>query len=162
MRQITNARDDLWIRLERQIGPGRASALRTLCQDVAEAGGRALLLGGCVRDAALGYPPRDLDLEVFRVPPGRLRALVVARFRAEVVGRHFPVLHLPGLGIDVSVPRRRIAPALGAPDFDAGAEPEVTVAEAAARRDFTIDAIGLDPLTSELLDPCGGGPGPPA
>ena len=153
MRQITNAPDELWMRLTRQLAPERVSAVLTLCQDVAAAGGRALLTGGGVRDAALGYAPRDLDLEVLGVAPERLRSLVVARYRAVVVGRHFPVLHLRALGLDVSLPRRRGA--AGA-DFDDGAEPQASPAEAAARRDFTIDAIALDPLRPEIVDPCGG------
>ena len=154
MRQITNATDELWKRLERQLAPNRVSAVLTLCQAVAAAGGRALLTGGCVRDAALGYPPRDLDLEVLGVAPDRLRSLVVACYRADVVGRHFPVLHLGGaLGLDVSMPRR---PGGYAGDFDVGADPEAGPAEAAARRDFTVDAIGLDPLRREIVDPCGG------
>ena len=156
MRQITKAEDGLWARLERQIAPARAAALRALCLDAAAAGGRALLIGGCVRDALLGYMPRDLDLEVLGLAPARLRALVAARFRAEAVGRHFPVLHLAGLSIDVSLPRRRGFGGAAPPDFDTGAEPGASPAEAAARRDFTIDAIALDPLTGEVVDPCGG------
>ncbi|HEX5068259.1 MAG TPA: polynucleotide adenylyltransferase, partial [Myxococcota bacterium] len=97
--------------------------------------------------------PRDLDLEVLGVAPDRLRALATARYRVDVVGRHFPVLRLGALGLDVAVPRRRGA--AGA-DFDAGADPHATPAEAAARRDFTIDAIALDPLRHEIVDPCGG------
>jgi tRNA nucleotidyltransferase (CCA-adding enzyme) len=158
MRQITNPANPEAIRdrIERQIAPPRVAALRALCRDVAEAGGRALLVGGCIRDAALGYPLRDLDVEVFGVAPHRLRALLGARCSAEVVGRHFPVLRLHGLAIDVSVPRRPSGAAAGAPDFAAGADPGATPAEAALRRDFTVDAIGLDPLTGEVVDPSGG------
>jgi tRNA nucleotidyltransferase (CCA-adding enzyme) len=114
--------------------------VRAICTDVGAAGGRALLIGGCVRDAASGHALRDLDLEAQGLPPERLQALVTARVRADWVGRHFPVLRLAGgLGIEVSC-----------------AEPGATAAEAALRRDFSIDAIGVDPLTGEVVDPCGG------
>jgi tRNA nucleotidyltransferase (CCA-adding enzyme) len=157
MRQITKPSSALSGRLADRLDPRRAAALRGFCQDVADSGGRALLVGGCVRDLASGHPPRDLDLEVFGLSPYALRRLVAARFpRAEPVGRHFPVLSLHGLGIDVSLPRGRAAGQPGPPDFDAGAEPEVTVSEAAARRDFTVNAIALDPLTGEVHDPWGG------
>lgn len=139
MRQITKPQESLWDLLERQIAPPRVSALRSLCQDVASAGGRALLIGGCVRDAAAGHPLRDLDVEVFGLPPERLAACVRERFAAERVGRHFPVLHLKGLGIDVSWAA-------------SGASP----AEAALRRDFSVNAIAVDPLSGEVMDPCGG------
>jgi len=155
MRQITFAPDALWVRLERSLSRERVSALLTLCQAVAVEGGRALLTGGCVRDAALGYPPRDLDLEVLGLEASRLHSLVVARYRADVVGRHFPVLRLNALGLDVSMPRRAGSDGAG---FAAGGDPGASPAEAAARRDFTIDAIGLDPLRREVLDPCGGLP----
>src|SRR5262245_16549054 len=121
MRQVTKKTDLLWKQLATRLAPERAAALRSLCRDVAATGGRALLVGGCVRDAVWGHPPRDLDLEVLGVPPDRLRALT-GQYRARLVGRHFPVLHLPGLGIDVSLPRRRGAARSGAPDFDADAE----------------------------------------
>ncbi len=158
MRQVTKGSNALWAHLERQMAPAQRAALDALGADVATAGGRALLLGGCVRDAALGRVLRDLDVEVFGVPPERLRSLVSARFRADVVGRHFPVLRLRGLSIDVSLPRRRASGAIRAPDFDADADPQVTAAEAAARRDFTLNAIGLDPRSGELVDPLRGLP----
>ena len=155
MRQITLAPDALWARLERSLSRERVSAVLTLCQAISVEGGRAVLTGGCVRDAALGYSPRDLDLEVLGLDASRLHSLVVARYRADVVGRHFPVLRLNALGLDVSVPRRAGSAGAG---FAAGADPGATPAEAAARRDFTMDAIGLDPLRCEVLDPCGGRP----
>jgi tRNA nucleotidyltransferase (CCA-adding enzyme) len=156
MAQITKDSGALRAHLARQLAPLQRAALDALGDAVAAAGGRALLLGGCVRDAALGRSLRDLDVEVFGVPPGHLRSLVQARFRADVVGRHFPVLRLHGLSIDVSLPRRRAPAGAGTPDFDADADPEVTPAEAAARRDFTLNAIGLDPRSGELVDPLGG------
>jgi tRNA nucleotidyltransferase (CCA-adding enzyme) len=156
MSQITKGAGALRAHIQGQLAPTQRAALEGLGDAVAAAGGRALLLGGCVRDAVLGRSLRDLDVEVFGIPPGRLRALVQARFRADVVGRHFPVLRLHGLSIDVSLPRRRAPAGSGAPDFDADADPEVTPAEAASRRDFTLNAIGLDPRNGELVDPLRG------
>ena len=157
MRQITISAKSLWNRLASQLPAPALDTVQALCLDVAAAGGRALLIGGCVRDAALGRPLRDLDLEVFGVAPERLVTLVRRHSPADVVGRHFPVLHLRGLPVDVSLPRqRRSLPEGSAPDFTTGADPGASPADAALRRDFTIDAIGLDPLAPEIVDPCRG------
>ena len=47
-----------------------------LAEAVRAAGGRALLVGGCVRDALLGGAAKDWDVEVYGVEPGRLRQLL--------------------------------------------------------------------------------------
>jgi tRNA nucleotidyltransferase (CCA-adding enzyme) len=41
---------------------------------VKDAGGRAMLVGGCVRDELMGIEPKDWDLEVYGVEPEKLRA----------------------------------------------------------------------------------------
>src|SRR5262245_24432489 len=105
MRQITLSVENIWGRLAAQLPAAVVDTVQALCLDVAAAGGRALLVGGCVRDAALGRPLRDLDLEVFGVAPERLLALVRARRAADVVGRHFPVLSLRGIALEVTLPR---------------------------------------------------------
>lgn len=117
-------------------------AVERISSQVAARGGRALLVGGCVRDAALGRAIRDVDLEVFGVDLDALEALIGQHFSCRRVGTDFPVLKLGGLSIDVSVPR----------------SPELSFGEAARRRDFTINALGWDPLagTGDLLDPLGG------
>ena len=40
-----------------------------------ELGGRAMLVGGCVRDGLLGIPSADIDCEVYGLAPDALRAL---------------------------------------------------------------------------------------
>ena len=47
----------------------------TLARAVGDAGGRALLVGGCVRDLLLPQPrkPKDWDLEVFNLEATKLR-----------------------------------------------------------------------------------------
>ncbi len=77
-----------------------------VCRLVRDAGGRAWLVGGGVRDAALGLPVRDADLEVFGLAPDRLQAVVGGAFDLELVGRAFGILKLKGLPVDVGLPRR--------------------------------------------------------
>lgn len=127
-----------------------------LSRTVHDAGGRALLVGGCVRDAALGQSCKDVDIEVYGIAPQKLRALLSTRFTIDLVGENFGVLKIRHYPIDVAIPRRETQTGRGHRDFDISADPELPMDVAAARRDFTINAMSLDPLTGELYDFFGG------
>ena len=135
---------------------GLRLAQETICRSVDAAGGRALLVGGTVRDALLGHPAKDLDVEVFGLQPERLRGLLGEHFDLDLVGQSFGVLKIRHLAIDVAIPRRESKRGLGHKGFEIHSDPDLTVAEAAQRRDFTINAMAWDPLTRELIDPAGG------
>jgi tRNA nucleotidyltransferase (CCA-adding enzyme) len=126
-----------------------------LARAVGDAGGRALLVGGCVRDRLLGRAVKDWDVEVYGVEPARLRELLDRLGRVNVVGEAFTVYKL-GQDLDVSVPRRERKTGRGHRAFFIEGDPSMSVEEAARRRDFTINAILEDPLTNVLLDPFGG------
>jgi len=136
--------------------PREAQAAMSLAREVRAAGGRAYLVGGCVRDALLGRPVTDLDIEVFGIAPERLRALLARHFAVIAVGRAFPVFKLNGLEIDVSVPRRERKHGSGHRGFDVEPDPQLDVHTAALRRDFTINALLYEPLDGALVDPVGG------
>ncbi len=124
-----------------------------ISEAVRERGGRALLVGGIVRDALLGLPAIDFDLEVFGLPRDELEA--VLRMFGEVVGvgRSFGVFRVKGINVDVSLPRLDSKSGPGHRGFAVAIDPELSFEEASRRRDLTINAIGADPLTGELLDP---------
>jgi tRNA nucleotidyltransferase (CCA-adding enzyme) len=128
--------------------------VRAIAQTVRARGGRALLVGGCVRDELLGLAPKDYDLEVFGIPGADLRTLLEAFGRVDAVGESFAVYKVAGL--DVSLPRRESKTGRGHKGFTIAGDPDLSVAEAARRRDFTINAISRDPLTGEVVDPFGG------
>jgi tRNA nucleotidyltransferase (CCA-adding enzyme) len=121
---------------------------------VRDAGGRALIVGGWVRDRLLGRDSKDIDIEVFGVPSDRLRALLESMGRVETVGESFQVYKAGD--VDVSLPRRESKSGRGHRAFDVTGDPSMTVADAARRRDFTINAISWDPLTGEYIDPFDG------
>ncbi len=126
-----------------------------------DAGGRALVVGGWVRDRLRGEPSKDIDVEVFGIPQERLLALLSPLGRVEAVGQSFPVYKLapPGGGpgeIDVALPRRESKHGRGHKGFDVHGDPSMSIIEAARRRDFTINAISWDPLTGEHEDPFAG------
>ena len=124
----------------------------SLAHAIHEAGGRALLVGGCVRDALMGVPPKDWDLEVYDLDAARLREILDQFGPVNVVGEAFTVYKL-GHHLDVSIPRRERKSGRGHKAFVIEGDPSMSVAEATRRRDFTINAILKDPLTGELIDP---------
>lgn len=129
--------------------------LAPLPLDIAHAvrnhGGRALIVGGWVRDRALGLDPKDLDIEVFGIPATDLRALLERFGRVDAVGESFTVYKVGGL--DVSLPRRESKTGRGHKGFTVVGDPHLSFEEAARRRDFTINAMSWDPLTEETIDP---------
>src|ERR1043165_8533145 len=127
----------------------------TLSQAIRDAGGRALLVGGCVRDELMGAQPKDWDLEVYNLDAARLREVLDQFGPVNVVGEAFTVYKL-GQHLDVSIPRRERKAGRGHKGFVIEGDPSMSVDEATRRRDFTINAILQDPLTGELIDPCHG------
>lgn len=136
--------------------PKLRDAADTLCKAVQRAGGRALLVGGSVRDAFLGKDAKDLDFEVYQLSPEGLKAALGEHFEIDLVGESFGVLKIHHLPIDVALPRRESKRGLGHKGFEVHSDPSMSLAEAAARRDFTINAISWDPLTQEVIDPADG------
>jgi tRNA nucleotidyltransferase (CCA-adding enzyme) len=67
------------------------------------------------------------------------------------LGQAFPVYKLGD--IDVALPRRESKTGRGHKGFTVEGDPSMPFEDAARRRDFTINAIGWDPLTDEYLDP---------
>lgn len=131
----------------------RRPAILHLLELVRSAGGRALLVGGCVRDALLGRPSKDIDIEVYGLEADVLRPLLASHYRLDEVGASFGVIKLHGLDVDVALPRSETRLGAGHRDFAVATDPHLSYAEAAARRDLTINAILCDPLTGELIDP---------
>jgi tRNA nucleotidyltransferase (CCA-adding enzyme) len=121
---------------------------------VAGEGGRALIVGGWVRDRLLGIPSKDIDLEVYGVPADRLKRLLAPYGRVDTVGESFTVYKVAGL--DVSLPRRESKVGRGHKGFEVTGDPHLSIDAAFRRRDFTINAIGYDPLGAEYVDPFGG------
>jgi tRNA nucleotidyltransferase (CCA-adding enzyme) len=133
-----------------------ASAATRLAEAVRAAGGRALAVGGWVRDRLRGVPSKDLDVEVFGLSQDRLAALLATLGRVEAVGQSFPVYKLAGFAegdVDVALPRRESKRGRGHKGFEVQGDPGMSIVEAARRRDFTINAIAWDPLTDSYEDP---------
>jgi tRNA nucleotidyltransferase (CCA-adding enzyme) len=127
---------------------------RAIARAAAARGGRALVVGGWVRDRLRGEASKDVDIEIYGVPETELPALLAPFGRVEPVGRSFPVYKVAG--IDVALPRRESKSGRGHTAFAVEGDPAMPLHEAARRRDFTINAIAWDPLTGAYEDPFGG------
>jgi len=123
-----------------------------LATAIRDRGGRALLVGGCVRDELMGRQPKDWDVEVYGLDPARLRGLLDRFGEVNVVGEAFTVYKL-GPHLDVSIPRRERKSGRGHRAFVIEGDPEMSIEEATRRRDFTINALLQDPLTGDIIDP---------
>lgn len=122
------------------------------------AGGRPRLVGGCVRDWLLGLEPKDFDIEVYGLDYEALGRALAPFGPTDLVGRSFGVLkvRIDGTEYDFSLPRRESKTGAGHRGFAIAPDSTLTEAEAAARRDFTVNAIAYDPLEGRLLDFHGG------
>ncbi|MBX3459740.1 MAG: CCA tRNA nucleotidyltransferase [Planctomycetes bacterium] len=117
------------------------------------AGHEALLAGGCVRDLLLGREPKDYDVATSALPDA-----VEALFARTVpVGKSFGVIRVldddDNIAVEVATFRH------DGPYLDGRHPSAVTFTDArqdAARRDFTINAMFLDPEAGQVIDHHGG------
>ncbi len=122
---------------------------QSIVQDIARNGGRVLLVGGAVRDLLLGLEIKDLDIEVHGLSLEELENILKKYGPVSLVGKAFGVLRLHSLDIDWSLPRTDAAGRKPQVIID----PNMTLEQAFARRDLTINAMGIDLITFELIDP---------
>lgn len=125
-----------------------------IAQRIREEGGRALVVGGWVRDQLMGRSCKDIDLEIYGVPADRLKEVLGAFGNVNTVGESFTVYKVAG--IDVSLPRRESRTGRGHRGFEVVGDPNLSFTDAARRRDFTVNAIAWDPLTDDYIDPFNG------
>lgn len=117
--------------------------------------GRPRIVGGGVRDWLLGIRPKDFDIEVGGASFDALHRVLAPYGATDIVGRSFGVIKLRTASgeHDFSLPRRESKTGAGHRGFAVQPDPQLSDADAAARRDFTINAIAYDPFTAEIIDP---------
>ncbi len=114
---------------------------------LADAGYRALLAGGCVRDLLLRRPPKDFDVATSALPDEVCRLFKPARR----VGAHFGVVLVRKGGAWIEVATFRA----DGPYLDGRRPQSVTFCgeiEDAQRRDFTVNGLFYDPRAEQVLD----------
>jgi tRNA nucleotidyltransferase (CCA-adding enzyme) len=120
------------------------------------AGGRAMMVGGCVRDKLLNIQAKDYDLEIYDLSAAQLLAAITPVCEVDAVGMSFGVLKVKHFDIDLALPRKENKTGRGHRGFIMELTPELDFATAASRRDFTINAIMMDAVTEEIIDPWNG------
>lgn len=140
---------------------GLTRSASSVADVITRAGGTPVVVGGKVRDAFLGKDSKDVDIEVHGgVHPAKLEAaLREAGLKVDAVGASFGVLKVTdratGEDFDVSLPRSESKAGIGHKGFEIKVDPSLTPEQAFARRDFTINAMGMTP-DGKLIDPFGG------
>ena len=138
--------------------PDLPNRLLAIAGEIREVGGRAFLVGGWVRDALLGKDCRDYDVEVYDLTQDELVPILKKYGRTNLVGKAFGVIHLAmkGLSLDFSFPRTESKVGYGHRGFVVHTDEKLSFKEAALRRDFTINAMGMELPELTLCDPYGG------
>jgi tRNA nucleotidyltransferase (CCA-adding enzyme) len=141
------------------LGPERIPEVcRRVSELVGREGGIAYIVGGWIRDALMGGEEvsPDMDVEVFGIEPEKLVRLLTENFRCDLYGKSFQIIGLRDHGVDVAIPRRERKVGSGHADFLVEGDPFMTIEEAAARRDFTVNAVYGRLNDGQLVDPYGG------
>tara|TARA_Y100000296_G_scaffold82525_1_gene111834 strand:- start:34 stop:1515 length:1482 start_codon:yes stop_codon:yes gene_type:complete len=120
---------------------------------VGTAGGTTRAVGGTVIDILMHGEPKDWDLEVYGVEPDDLY-MRLYEFTPTICGKSFGIFKIQsdGLDIDVSIPRRDSSTGNGHRDFEVDLDPSMDPADAARRRDFTINTLSIKIPTQKKLD----------
>lgn len=129
-------------------------SLEQISKSIVNAGGRPILVGGCVRDQLMGITPKDFDIEVYDLALDTLEAILNQLGPVHAVGRSFGVFKL--FNFDISLPRTENKLGQGHKGFVVQSDSSLTFEQASSRRDFTVNSMGIDLVTGELLDPHGG------
>ena len=126
--------------------------VREIILAIDAAGGRSYLVGGAVRDLALERDIKDLDIEIHGLALEVVAKLLSHYGSVDMVGKSFGVLRVHPLDVDWSLPR-----------IDSvGRKPEVNIdpcmdiSKALKRRDLTMNAMAINMVSFELIDPFGG------
>ena len=130
-------------------------ATQALCAALQAGGHRVFFVGGCVRNALLGEVVGDLDLATDALPEKVVRLVEAAGFKAIPTGiDHGTVTVLAGgLPHEITTFRRDVQ----TDGRHAVVAYSTDLAQDAARRDFTMNALYADPA-GEVVDPLGGLP----
>lgn len=123
--------------------------VKDILKSIKSKSGRVLLVGGAVRDLFLDLPIKDLDFEVYGLTIEQLEELLGMYGQVSLVGKSFGVFKLHGLDVDWSLPR--IDSSGRHPSVIS--DPWMSYQQAFARRDLTINAMGIDVESFDLIDP---------
>ena len=133
---------------------------KKIINSIVNAGGELFLVGGAVRDNILNISPQDKDYMVRKINIRKLRSILKDFGIAKIIGKSFPVVQFRQFGhetsYEISLPRKEKSTGPGHSDFEIDCSPDISVEEDLLRRDFTINAIAINMVTGDLIDPYNG------
>ncbi len=129
-----------------------AGALKTVTR-IQEAGFKAFVVGGAVRDLLAGITPKDYDIAT-NATPDEVRNLFR---RSRIIGRRFQIVHVMSGPETLEVSTFRAGGGLDQASKDEhGRLLRDNIfgnqEEDASRRDFTVNALYFDPATETIVD----------
>ncbi|MGL1902692.1 MAG: CCA tRNA nucleotidyltransferase [Fibrobacterales bacterium] len=132
--------------------------LKKIAKEIAHRGGNAYLVGGWVRDALLGFPSKDYDIEVYALTEKGLLEVLSLFGRPGLVGKAFGVylLTVDGEDFEFAFPRTEEKCGIGHTAFTIQSDPWLDFETASKRRDFTINSMGVSLKNGILTDPNSG------
>lgn len=111
-----------------------------------------LIVGGFVRDSLMGLTSKDVDIEVYGMDIDTIRMILENHCcNVDAVGKSFGVLKIDN-EIDVSVPRRESKVGTSHRDFNVIPDHNMSIEDAASRRDFTINSMAMR-MDGTIIDP---------
>ncbi len=166
----SNEREDGWVRQEKFPEPKvylqnmeklgfteHAKAYEKvleIVETVNENNGKALLVGGSIRDFIMGKISKDFDLEIYGLEPEKIKEILQQTNKISEVGQ-FGILKIyseNNIDIDISIPRADSKTDSENNGFEVKSNPYMSIQNAAKRRDFTMNSLAADPLTGEVYD----------
>lgn len=127
----------------------RSIEIEPAVKQIADLSGIPYLVGGAVRDLLLQKPVHDLDIEVHHLTLDQVSDILSTQGPVSYVGKSFGVLKLHGSLVDWSLPRTDTSGRKPVVKLD----PSMGIIEALKRRDLTINAMAINLITYELIDP---------
>ena len=125
-------------------------------QAIKEARGNPLVVGGFIRDHVAVYDSKDIDVETFNVTAEQYKTILSQFGEVDAVGARFGVYRVSGIDADFSLPRRESKQGKGHKGFIITPDPNMTIEEACARRDYTMNSMAYDYFNDILHDPFDG------
>lgn len=98
------------------------------------------LVGGSVRDIAMGLDVKDFDIEVHNITPEKLESILSSFGPVSLIGKKFGVFKLHGLDADWALPRQD---SIGRKPT-VTINPNMTIEQACKRRDVTMNAMAIN------------------
>ncbi len=123
--------------------------------------GKFYLVGGAVRDGALGLKSNDYDVVIAGIEPEKLEESLKNMGRVDLVGKNFGAYKFKGHGsevvVDIVLPRKEWSQETGSrKDFRVETDYNLPIEDDLSRRDLTINAMAYDYVKKEIIDPFDG------